>query len=328
MTKSRKERCPDCGSLDVIKWGRRSGHQRYKCRRCTKTFTFRRKDISSANRFVWFRWWVLRKQTLSEISSLSGYSERQLSRWFDIYLGEYPRWEIQRRERVNLLVDGTWFPNKLCLVIYRDESVKATLLYRITDDEHEKEICEDLENLHSLGIEVESVTTDGGKGIIKAVRKIFPQAIRQRCLAHIQRECLIWLTRNPKSEAGRELRRIVTIISNIKTHNDKLYWCRMLRDWHARNKEYLNAKTTSKCSEAEWYTHKMVRKSYTHIMRALPDMFHFIENPRIPKTTNALESFFGHLKENISIHRGLSFRHYQNYLKWYLYFRNRTQKGK
>lgn len=216
MTISRKERCPSCGSLGVIKWGRRNGHQRYKCQDCIRTFTFRRKDVSSKNRFVWFRWWVLRKQTLSEISSLSGYSERQLSRWFDVYLEKYPRWEIQRRERVNLLIDGTWFPNKLCLVVYRDESVKATLLYRITDEELEKEICEDLENIRSLGIEVESVTTDGGSGIIKAVRKVFPQAVRQRCLAHIQRECLTWLTRNPRSEAGLELRHIAMTISAIK----------------------------------------------------------------------------------------------------------------
>ena len=80
-------------------------------------------------------------------------------------------------------------------------------------------------------------------------------------------------------------------ISAIKTNNDRLYWCGMFRDWHERHKEYLNARTTSKVSDSEWYTHKMVRKAYIHLRRALPDMFRFIENPRIPKTTNALESF-------------------------------------
>lgn len=328
MTISRKERCPRCGSLDVIKWGNRNGHHRYRCGACQKTFTFRRKDVSTANRFAWFRWWILRRQTISEISGMSGYSERQLRRWFDAYLENYPRWDMQRREKVNLLIDGTWFPNKLCLVVYRDEAVRATLLYRITDDETEAEIREDLENIRNLGIEVESVTTDGGMAIIKAVRSVFPDAVRQRCLAHIQRECLTWLTRHPKSDAGRELRSITMLISAIKTHNDRLYWCNLLRDWHKRHDGYLNAKTISPESHAEWYTHKMVRKAYVHLKRALPDMFRFIDNPRIPKTTNALESFFGHLKENISIHRGLSLRHSQNYLKWYLYFRNKVEKDK
>ena len=62
----------------------------------------------------------------------------------------YPQWHIQRREKVNLLIDGTWFPNKLCLVVYRDERVKATLLYRLTDNEWEEEITEDI---HVSGIE-------------------------------------------------------------------------------------------------------------------------------------------------------------------------------
>ena len=172
MAKTRRERCPHCGFLDVIKWGRRANHQRYKCKKCGSLFTFRRKDISKANRFVWFEWWILRKQTITQISELSGYSERQLHRWFEEYLDSYPQWEVQRREKVNLLIDGTWFPNKMCLVVYRDETVKTTLLYRLTDDEWEEEIREDLENLQLIGIEIESVTSDGGNNIIKVIASV------------------------------------------------------------------------------------------------------------------------------------------------------------
>ena len=60
------------------------------------------------------------------------------------------------------------------------------------------------------------------------------------------------------------------------------------------------------------YTHDKLRKAYFHIWRALPDMFSFIDNPRIPKSTNALESFFGHLKDNLRLHRGLSLEHHKN----------------
>lgn len=60
--------------------------------------------------------------------------------------------------------------------------------------------------------------------------------------------------------------------------------------------------------------------------RQLYRMFdEYLEN-YIPKTTNALESFFGHLKENITLHRGMSNKHYQHYVKWYLYFRNKDNK--
>ena len=174
MPKTRRERCPQCGFLEVIKWGKRDGHQRYKCKNCGSLFTFRRKDIGKSNRFVWFEWWILGKQTLEQISTLSGYSTRQLSRWFDEYLDSCPIWRIRFHERVNLLIDGTWFPNKLCLVLYRNETVKSTLFYRLTDDEWEDEMWEDLRNIQSLGIEIESVTSDGGANIIKAVRKACP----------------------------------------------------------------------------------------------------------------------------------------------------------
>lgn len=328
MAKTHRIRCPYCGFLSVIKWGKQSGHQRYKCKNCESIFTHRRKDVSKVNRFVWFEWWILRKQTLEEISQLSGYSVRQLKRWFDDYLKDYPEWVIQRREKVNLLIDGTWFPNKVCLVLYRDENIKTTLFYRVTDDEWEDEIVEDLLNLQSAGIEIESVTSDGGRNIIKAVKKACPQAVRQRCLAHIQRECLVWVTKHPKSDAGKQLRQIVNSISAIQTNNDRLSWISEFEQWVTQYAEYLNAKSVKEDTSREWYTHKMVRKAYIHIKKAIPDMFHYIDNPRIPKTTNALESFFGHLKENISLHRGLSKIHYQNYVKWYLYFRDKNNRKK
>ena len=85
MQKTRRKRCPECGFLSTQKWGKRNGHQRYKCSNCGVVFTSRRKDISQQNRFVWFEWWILRKQTIMEISQMSGYSVRSVRNWFDDY---------------------------------------------------------------------------------------------------------------------------------------------------------------------------------------------------------------------------------------------------
>jgi hypothetical protein len=52
----------------------------------------------------------------------------------------------------------------------------------------------------------------------------------------------------------------------------------------------------------------MVKELVTKIINFLEQ--NPIANPDIPKTTNGLESFFGHLKQNISLHRGLSKEHY------------------
>lgn len=289
-------------------------------------FTFRRKDVSHQNRFVWFRWWVEGKQTVEQISELSGYSVRQLKTWFYEYLDEAPTWKIRSRESVNLLIDGTWFPNKVCLIVYRANNIKATLFYRLTDDEKEYEIIRDLKALQRMNIRIRSVTSDGGTDIIKAVKYACPNVIRQRCLAHIERECLLWITQHPKTAAGIELRRLVCQISHIKTHNDELYWKRCLNAWHDEYEEFLKERTVSPTTGEKSYTHDYIRKAYYHIWHALPDMFQFIDHPDIPKTTNGLESFFGHIKDHLRVHRGLSLDHHKNFVKWYLFFN--SNKGK
>ena len=322
MQKSRKKRCWSCNSLNVTKWGFQKGKQRFRCNNCGIYFTSSNEGVSKKNREIWFREWILGKQTFKQLVLKSGYCKRTLKSYFYDYLDNYPTWHIRSSERVNLLIDGTYFANKVCLVLYRDNTVKATLFYRLTDGEWEDEIAEDLNNLLSLGIEIESVTCDGLRSILKAVRKISPNTIVQRCLAHIQRETLIWLTKNPQSKAGVELRNIVKRLHLIDNKDKWGYWIVDIVKWHECHKDYINQKTYKAETRRYWYTHKNLRKAFVHIKRALPDMFHYLDNSNIPKTTNGLESFFGHLKQNISIHRGLSKEHYKNYVKWYLFFKS------
>jgi hypothetical protein len=72
----------------------------------------------------------------------------------------------------------------------------------------------------------------------------------------------------------------------------------------------------------------MVRKSFVHIRRALPHLFHYLDNPDIPKSTNSIYVFFGHLKSNLRLHRGLSLEHFKNYIKWFPLFKNNKLKYK
>ena len=317
----KKKRCWSCGSLDVIKWGKRDNKQRYKCGNCGILYTANNKSVSLANKFVWFKSWVAGRQTLSQVAKASGYSERTLKRYFDKYLSEAPVFNVRPSETVNLLIDATYFSNNLCLVLYRDNTIKYTQLYRLTDGEWYEEIKEDLENLISLGVQIESITCDGHKALLKAIRKACRHVIIQRCLVHIQRMCRIWLTMRPKSHAGTELRTIVSRLHTIKTHEQKNYWLASLVKWHREHENYLKEKSYAQTGRY-WYKHKLLRRSFTVIRRALPDMFHYLDNDKIPKSTNGLESFFGHLKSHITVHRGLTQQHRKNFIKWYLYFKN------
>lgn len=114
-------------------------------------FTPRRPDISSANRFIWFRKWVLGKQSLASLSEESGYNERQLRRCFSEYLENVPEWRVPRHKGLHLLIDGTWLPDGRCIIVYRDYDRKSILYYHLGEDENEYEILSDLIMLREMG---------------------------------------------------------------------------------------------------------------------------------------------------------------------------------
>ena len=104
--------------------------------------------------------------------------------------------------------------------------------------------------------------------------------------------CKTWLSAYPKSAAGFELREIFCKIHFIDNEVKKQYWVKEFLDWSEKHHEFLNEKSYSQETGRFWYTHKMVRRCFSVIRKALPNMFAFLQNPNIPKTTNGIEFFF------------------------------------
>ena len=263
----------------------------------------------------------MERQTFKTLSRDSKLSIDTLQRTFYSYLEQSPYVKILKRENVHLRMDATYF-SKFCMLCYQDNEDGYTQLIRFTDGEHFEEIKEDLDNLIRLGVRIESITTDGHKSILKAIKKALPDVLAQRCLVHIQRMCLLWLTRYPKHLSGIELRELVLMLLKIKTDNDRLFWIRELGKWYSKHKNYLQEKTYNQTTGRYWYTHKLVRRTYFTIKRALPNMFHYLSNQKIPATTNGIEGFFSHLKNHLDLHRGLSLKHRINFIKWYVFLSN------
>jgi hypothetical protein len=284
-------------------------------------FTGNAPDKKLQNRFIWFKKWILERQTYSTISRDSGLSVRSLQRLFYGYLEGSPEVRIIKRNCVHLRMDATYF-KQFCVLCYQDDEDGYTQLIRVTDGEHFSEIKEDLDNLIKLGVHMESITTDGHKSALKAIKKSLPDVTVQRCLVHIQRMCLLWLTRFPKHLAGIELRVLVLMLLKIKSHNDRLYWTSQLTIWYGQHKDYLQEKTYNENTGRYWYKHKLLRRSYFTIKRALPNMFHYLINNKIPATTNGIEGYFGHLKNHLDLHRGLTIKHRINFIKWYIFLSN------
>lgn len=132
----------------------------------------------------------------------------------------------------------------------------------------------------------------------------------------------IWLTKEPKSIAGQELLGIVYQIHKINDENMRQYWLRSLYDWDIKHKPFISEKSINPITGRVWYTHKMIRRVRHLLITTFPNMFHYLQNDKIPKSTNGLESFFGHLKDNLSIHRGLTIKNRKNFIKWYMFLKD------
>ncbi|KAA9039311.1 hypothetical protein FW778_10800 [Ginsengibacter hankyongi] len=124
-------------------------------------------------------------------------SNRSISRLFKKYLKQAPPITI-KKGLIHLLIDGTYLPNGLCLILYYDHDIRYVQLYRTSSQEKFREIYRDLKTLKSLGIEVYSVTCDGHKSILKAVAKVYPNAVIQRCVIHVKRQCRAYLSNKHK----------------------------------------------------------------------------------------------------------------------------------
>lgn len=62
-----------------------------------------------------------------------------------------------------------------------------------------------------------------------------------------------------------------------------------------------------------------LKRARSLLLAALPDMFHYLDDPAIPKSTNALEEYFARLKHKYRQHRGLAPPHRSAYFRWYVH---------
>lgn len=230
----------------------------------------------------------------------SGMSESSIQRLFKRFLSKAPEVAIKTRHQTHLLIDGSYFPGGLCLILYYDHDIRYVQLYRHTKLERFTEIYEDLLNIKKLGVDVYSITCDGHKSILKAIKKAYPDVIVQRCLVHIKRQVKNYLSTSPKTLPGLQLLKVSRKITSIKTQEECGLWLLSFKEWCDQHDAYIKQRSYNTESKRYWYTHKNLHAAYALLLKAIPNMFHYINDDQIPFTTNRLENYFGHLKEKLT----------------------------
>jgi len=308
-----------CLSGKIIKWGTRNNRQRYKCKRCGQLFVWKNIGKSLDRQKPWFKKWVIGRMTISEIAKTKKCSISTIQRLFKIYLDDPPTPQIKENSNCHLMIDGTYFGD-ICLLNYFDNDLKHLQYFEIVKSENYLDFKLGLELLKRVGLNIKSITSDGDRSLIMAISEVFPGIVHQRCIIHVQRMGLAYLTRYPKYQAGKDLRKIILDLHKVAGLGGRIEWVTRFRNWEAEYHDFLNERTEF-LSDKRLYKHYGVRQVRTLVNNTLPHLFHYLYDPKIPKSNNGLECRFSYLKNNLRIHRGLSKEHKKSFLLWYNWFK-------
>lgn len=291
--------------------------QRFKCRNCNKTFTWKNKGIKLFNEKSWFRLWIKESYTIRQLCYYSGYGKSKIESIKNYWLKKIPEECFDYTKYKYLIYDGTYFHKNGCLISLMESRRQNIISHIYAQKEGHGNVYQWFLNLKEQGLAPICITMDGERSVIRAINEIWPKTIIQRCLYHIQREGMRWLRTYPKTEAGRAFRSLLKTLCRIKTIKERNLFIRDYDTWLLKYKNFVKALPKTDIA------FKDLKRTIGLIDNSIPDMFHYLKNPEIHKTTNAIESFYSRLKHNYRNHRGLTEKHKIQYLSWYCHLKNR-----
>lgn len=259
---------------------------------------------------------MLESYSIRQLAQISGYSSSKLKRIKNYWIKKTPVETFKYETYKYLIYDGTYFHKDGCLISLMNAQDQKIISKIYAKKEGYKTVYPWFVSLKKKGLNPRYATMDGEQGVMRAFREVWPEAKIQRCLYHIQREGMRWLRTHPKTEAGLSLRILLSTLCSIKTIKERDTFITNFSKWFERYLDFVQSLPKNQVS------FKDLKRTISLIKNALSNMFYYLDDPNVHKTTNALESFHSRLKADYRRHRGLSREHKIQYLKWYCYYKN------
>lgn len=254
---------------------------------------------------------------MSQLSEICKKSESKIRSIINHWLSIVPPYRRNDYESRYLVFDGSYiWKRAISAVILLDALRRKLIVGRYGLKEGSlPALLELLVELKEADLYPKSITIDGNPAVIKAFRIVWPEIIVQRCLVHIQRQGLMWCRTNPKTIEARKLRLLFKDVTNIDSKDQRDRFLDSVSTWESRYGTAIGAKP-----ESGWVFSDL-KRARSMLLKALPDMFHYLEDRNIPRTTNLAEGYFSFMKSRYRDHRGLSPKKRQKYFEWFFFLK-------
>ena len=264
---------------------------------CGKQFQSTRRD-SDRNETLW-KEYIDGKQTLTQLGEKHGRSHVTIRKQLDTV--DVPTQHLTPQPSV-FITDTTFWGRRYGVCVFRSHDLKKHVWWNEVEGERMAHYRYGRAILEENGWAFLAVVVDGRRGFLK----VFSDIPVQMCQFHQIKQVTKYLTRRPKTEAGRELRALVLTL----TKTDEETFTTALNKWHAKYGDFIEEKTENVflSGKKKWYyTHKNVRSAYRSLKTNLPNLFTYLKYPEltIPNTTNDLDGSFSALKKKLGVHHGL-----------------------
>ena len=264
-------------------------------------------------RRVWFVRWIVEGYTVRHLAAQSGYSPRTLRRLIAYWLDRPPPLLPDCSASRSRLFAGPSLAHRTGVFAVMDAArfpVVSAAPEMAEDPAHLQPFCVTLAH---HGLAPLSATVNGHPPLLRLLRRLWPTIRMQRCLVPMQRQGLSWCRRPPTRRDAQQLRALFRPVMAIHTVADREQFVAQVQRWEHRYGPRLAG-----AAETGWVFSDL-KRARSLWLAALPDLVHDLDDPAIPKSTNALEGYFARLKHKYRQHRGLTPPHRSASCRWYVH---------
>ncbi len=271
----------------------------------------KRPDVTRREQTRRFALWITGKRTQAELDgTATGRTFRRETAWC---------WRLQpclpRATKTDhaVLVDGIWIGTWCLLIAINDTGHVLAWQWCARETTAAWEAL--LNQIPAPAV----IVSDGGSGLPTALHHCWPETKHQRCIFHLQMNVTRHLTRTPRTDAGRALRKLVMQLSTVTDEDEAIAWQLHLEQWWQTFGHLTRERTLLR--NGRWsFTHDRLRTAWLLIRKVTRDgvLFTWISYGN-PRTTSPLEGGINsRIRDLLRHHRGMSETHRRRAVEWFL----------